>query len=202
VTAGGARFLRDNVFLIAAVSLPIVVVGFFLLATAVPRWFVPPPSYGLVLQAGGPYAQTPRRVAIDFDVRNGRLEATLRLMPREQVASPTTLFLFEPDTASLREIPVEPPADLPEDGTPRTIAVEALAGRTLLAQETAPDGYELRTGSGRGPGLVGELFGMNRYEPRVSLVNRGRVVPVTLPGGTRYFLPVRAVAWVAPEGRR
>ncbi len=44
----GRRFVRDNAFLIAAVALPLVVVGFFLLFTAIPRWTVPPPQHDLL----------------------------------------------------------------------------------------------------------------------------------------------------------
>ena len=43
----GGRFIRDNAFMVAAIALPVLVAGLFILASAVPRWTVPPPSYDL-----------------------------------------------------------------------------------------------------------------------------------------------------------
>jgi hypothetical protein len=202
VTATRARFIRDNLFLVAAVSLPLVVVGFFLLASTIPRWIVPPPAHDLVLEVRGPYDEARPRVAVDFEVRNGRLEAAVRRVRRDQPAQPAALFLFDHETMTLREIPFEVPPNLSEDDAPATVVVAGLEGRTLLAGPMAPDGYELRTDRNRGPGLVGELFGMNRYDTRLSLVNRGRVIPIDLPGQNRYMPPVQAVAWLADDGPR
>jgi hypothetical protein len=45
----GKRPRRDNAFLVAAVSLPLVVVAFFLLSTALPRRMVPPSTLALIV---------------------------------------------------------------------------------------------------------------------------------------------------------
>src|SRR6478735_3199762 len=66
----GRRFLRDNAFLVAAGLLPVLVVGFFLLATAIPRWTVPPPAYDLIVKGYKPYSGDIRlKVSYDLDVR-------------------------------------------------------------------------------------------------------------------------------------
>ena len=66
--ASARRFLRDNVFLVAAVLLPVLVVALFLAATAIPRWRIPPPAYDVVLRVPGPFDQARPRVAVDFAV--------------------------------------------------------------------------------------------------------------------------------------
>src|SRR4026207_414357 len=71
------RFVRRNAFLVAAVALPLVVVIFFLLAAAIPRWTVAPPDFDLVLR-GTSYEQPAPRVSLEFDVRDGRVQATVR----------------------------------------------------------------------------------------------------------------------------
>ena len=88
-----------------------------------------------------------------------------------------------------------------EGDPPRTIAVDALAGREVLAQPKAPDGYQLESRSQRGPGIVGELFGMNRYDSEASLESKGRVVRIMLPAPFQniYSSPVYAVGWLVPE---
>jgi hypothetical protein len=201
MTAGGRRFLRENAFLVAAVSLPVVVVGFFLLSSFVPRWLVPPPAYDLLLRAGGPYDQA-RSVVVDFNVKDGRVEATVRPAPPNTYQQRWALFLFDHETMTVREIPVELPNYLAPGDPPRTIVVDALAGRQVLVQAKAPDGYELESNSRRGPGLVGDLFGMHRYDQDSSLVNRGRVIPIALPPPYEHQSPVYAVGWLADGGQR
>jgi hypothetical protein len=111
------------------------------------------------------------------------------------------LFLFDHTALSVREIPVELPDNLVEGDPPRTIAVAALTGREVLAEAKAPDGYELQSRNQRGPGIVGEVFGMNRYDAEASLVNRGRVIPIVLPMPFQniYSSPVYSVGWLVPE---
>lgn len=197
----GRGFLRDNVFLVAAVSLPLLVVAFFLASTVIPRFLVAPPAYDLLIRATDTYNQTNPRMAVDFEVRNGKVEVTFRPMPANGYGPRSRLFLFDHATMSAREIPIELPDNLVEGDPPRTIAVDALAGREVLAQSKAPDGYQLESRSQRGPGIVGELFGMNRYDSEASLVNKGRVIRIMLPEPFQniYSTPVYAVGWLVPE---
>ena len=204
MTPRSGRFLRDNAFLVAAVSLPLVVVAFFLLSTAIPRWTVPPPAYDLLLRANDVYNsnQTNPRVT-EFSVRDGKVEAKIRAIPANAYLSRTALFLFDHATLTVSEIPVELPDKLVlvEGDPPRTIVVDTPQGRRVLAQARAPDGYQLETRSQRGPGIVGELFGMHRYNSDSVLTNRGRVVQVTLPGPyqNQYVSSVSALGWLVPE---
>lgn len=204
MTPGSGRFLRDNAFLVAAVSLPLVVVVFFLLSSAIPRWLVPPPAYDLLVRATDAYNQTNPRMTVDFNVRDGKVEATVRPVPANTYGLRSALFLFDHTTMTVREIPIELPDNLVEGDPPRTIVVDALAGRQVLAQAKAPDGYQLESRSQRGPGIVGEVFGMHRYDSEASLVNRGRVVPITLPVPyqNQYLSPVYAVGWLVDNGPR
>jgi hypothetical protein len=198
VAAG--RTLRDNAFLVAAVALPLLVVAFFLVATAVPRWLVPPPAHDLLLRAYGPYDQGRPRVSVEFKVRDGRVEATFRPSPPQTYPQPAELFLFEHQTMNVRKIPFDMP-DLKEGDDPRTVVIEALAGRQVLPQTHAPDGYRLDNRASGGSGLVGDLFGMGRYDHGIVLVNRGRVVPIAFPGPYAYRYGVEAIGWIADDGR-
>ena len=190
-------FLRNNAFLVAAVALPVVVVLFFLLATAIPRWTVPPPAYDLVLRVGKPYEQPRPQVTVEFKVDAGRLQAIVRPVQKDQYAQQWALFRFDHQTQNLQEIPVRIPDTLPSDSPAQTIVVDALAGQRILDQAKAPDGYEMRTEMSRGGGgLMGDLFGMRGYDQSVALVNRGRVVKLPLPSGYQYLSPVNAIGWL------
>lgn len=193
-------FFRDNIFLVAAISLPLIVVAFFLVSSAIPRWLVPPPGYDLLISATDAYSQTNPRLTVNFNVRDGMVEATFQAVPANGYGLRSRLFLFDHTTMTVREIPVELPNDMVEGDRPRTIVVDALGGRQLLTDVKAPDGYQFENRTQRGPGIVGEVFGMNRYDAEASLVNNGRVIPIALPAPYRnvYFSPVYAVGWLVP----
>jgi hypothetical protein len=199
--SGATRFLRDNVFLVAAVCLPILVVAFFLLSSAIPRWRVPPPAYDLLIRAGE-YDQTTQRVSLDLDVRDGIVQATARPVAVTLYVQRPTLWLFDHKTMKASKVPIDVP-DLKEGDAPKTFPVAALAGRRVTTTTNAPDGYELRTPLDRGgAGIVGDIFGMRRHSSRVAIMNRGRVVPIELPTPYEYYSPVYFVAWVLDEGQR
>jgi len=201
MTEGRGGFLRDNIFLVAAVSLPLLVILFFVAATAIPRWTVAPPQYDLVLRADGYYDQSAVRLSVDYAVRDGRIEATFRPLPQPTYISPARIFLFDHATTTVQPIAVDIPTDMKDGDPPRTIVVEALAGRRVTADSHAPDGYQLDNRSRRGPGLVGDLFGMNRYDSSAALVKSGRVVPIALPHSNQYGGSVYLVGWITDGAR-
>jgi hypothetical protein len=195
------RFLRDNVFLVAAVLLPLIVVGFFLLSTAIPRWTVAPPAYDLLVKGGG-YSSQPPPMMVDFIVNSDGVHAHVRPVPPNSYPQKTSLFIYEHTTGLLRELRVPLPDEMKPDDAPRDIPVKELEGRRIVTTPAAPDGYRFETRSRRGPGILGDLFGMRRYDQGIVLVNRGRVVPLVPPAGHEYLSPVTALGWIVPEGAR
>ena len=190
--------------MVAAIALPVLVAGLFILASAVPRWTVPPPSYDLLLKTSRPYNQPPATVLVDFNVRDGRVEATLSPPVPNAYAQPWALLVYDHKTGSVEEIAIDLPAAMAQGEPPRTIEVDSLAARRVSAQTMAPDGYELRTRSSGSPGIVGDLFGMGRYRRTAALVNQGRVVGINLPSpyGDPYQSSVQSVGWILDEGTR
>ena len=185
------RFLRDNLVLVAAFGLPAMVAVLFILATAIPRWTVPNPQHDLVLRIDqSVYGHPVPEVSVELELRDGHVEAVVRSFappkdPNVGVTYPRRwmLFLFDHTTMQLREIPMELPRTLPP-GETRTVVLDALAGRYVVAGDMAPDGYKvtsLNTNSGGG-GIVGELFGMNRrYRRGLAIGKGGRTIEIDIP---------------------
>jgi hypothetical protein len=67
MASSAGRFVRDNPFLAAAVALPLVVVLFFLLSAALPRWTVPP-RYDVLLRTRA-YDQIGPLISVDVVVQ-------------------------------------------------------------------------------------------------------------------------------------
>jgi hypothetical protein len=57
----------------------------------------------------------------------------------------------------------------------------------------------MRMRTGRGPGFVGEIFGMGRHDQPISLEKSGRVVRLELPTALPYMSPVAAIGWIVDE---
>jgi hypothetical protein len=182
------------------VVLPLAVVGFFLAASAIPRWTVPPPQFDLLVKAGH-YPHVPPSMHVDFVVTGDGVQAQLRSVPAHGYPQQTRLYLVDHATGQLREVPVRLPEGLTADDLPRDVPVESLAGRRVLTSAEAPDGYRFDTRTRRSPGVLGDLFGMRRYDAGIVLVNRGRVVPLSPPAGREYLSPVTPLGWIVPDGR-
>lgn len=196
-------FLRRNAFVLASVALPAIVVLFFLLASAIPRWTVPAPTYDLVLRAQRPYLnRSTTAIAVDIVARDRRVEVRAQPFDGKGYEQGWALFRFEHATGRIREIPIDLPSMAPGDA-PRIVVVDALAGLQLSNDAVAPDGYQLESRTRRGSGLVGDVFGMGRRtRSSVTLVNRGRVVRADLPSIFEdYYRPsVQPVGWVLDPG--
>ena len=93
--------------MVAAIALPVLVAGLFILASAVPRWTVPPPSYDLLLKTTRPYNQPPATVLVDFNVRDGRVEATLSPPVPNGYAQQWALLLYDHETGNVEEIAID-----------------------------------------------------------------------------------------------
>lgn len=195
-----ARVLRDNAFLVAAVALPLGVVGFFLAASAIPRWTVPPPQYDLLVEAGT-YAQPRPTMAVNFEVRGDRVVAQVTPVPPNSYPGRVKLFRVDHATGHMREVTVSLPDDVKPEDLPREIPVQELSGVRVVASVEAPDGYWFDSRSRRSPGLLGDLFGMRRYDAGFVLVNRGRIVTLTRPPQHEHLSSLAPVGWIVPEGR-
>ena len=205
MATGPSRFVRDNAFIVAAVALPVLVGAFFMVASAIPRWTVPAPAYDLVMRVGRAYGSAPNKVVVDFNVRDGRVEATLRPVPDPQGnAQPWGLLYLDHTSMAVREIPLDLPSSLAPGEESRTVVIEGLSNIRLSAQTTAPDGYKLENSTSGSPGIVGDLFGIGRYRQSAALTNRGRIIRLELPSPYEepYQSTAYAVGWVVEPGQR
>ena len=186
--------LRESAFLMAAVALPLVVVLLFLVAAAVPRWLVRPPTADLLLRADRTHTPSAAQVVVTFRVRNGQLQADVLPAPPNTYPPQPALLLVDHRTGEVREIPFSLPAPPPSGSPARTIVVDTLEDERIVEGVRAPDGYVFEHRYDRGPGLIGEIFGMRRDGARVALVKDGRVVPVDVP--PPYSYGIEPLGWI------
>ena len=192
-------FLRDNVAILIGVSLPLLVVAFFVIASNLPKAYVDPPQHDLLL-LGQDGAYQSRPVQLDITVVEGRLRVrTFKPDYRGNVGvtyfqAGTRLYIWSHETRSFREVPIDLPADVETFDNGTEIAVPPLVGKRLVTELRAPDGYEYRTTGYGGGGAFDFLFS-ERSRPRTSIVKDGAAVTLTPPGNLPYW-GVQFLAWV------
>ncbi len=188
-----ARISKDNLVIVIGISLPLLVILLFLLATTTPKFLVAPPQYDFLFTSFvSAYPNVPP-ARVNIDVYQGQVRARIY---RNQGAQVTRLFLFDHNTSNIREIPISIPghADTLENGT--EIQIPELKGLKLSASLQAPDGYEFRGPDYRGGGIIPELLGMRRRR-RATIARGGAVIP--LPLDPPYY-SVLFLGWIVPSG--
>ncbi len=185
------RISKDNLLMLIGISLPLLVILLFLLATTLPRVLVAPPQHDFLFTSYvSAYPKVPA-AGVTIDVYQGRARARLY---RNQGSQVTKLFLFDHETSNVREIPISIPgeAEALENGT--EIRIPEVEGLQLDPSLRAPDGYEFRGPQYSGGGIFSELLGMRRRR-RATIVKGGSVTPLPLdpPAYSVNFL-----GWVVP----
>jgi len=208
-----SSWLKENIFLVAAVVLPLAVAGLFLIATALPRAFVDPPAYALLV-AIDERVPAQSSFGIDFEVVNNRLKAYAVYSTSHRYSGHSKLFRFTPGAAQLERIDVSIDDELralleaeahnvDKDEARRPLPLpEHLSRLELITLATAPDGYRFRSDYRGGAGLFGELFGMGSRNRVVAIEKDGRIVELgaeleQLQGYAYYN--VQFLGWIAGD---
>jgi len=179
------NFFRENFALIIGLSLPVLMVLGFLLATHLPQKGDDPPQYELVFSVTRYDNQSPYHV--EFSVRDQKLY--MRLTPKKEQGGVYVmdLFIYNGQKESIRKISYLPPSEQSIEFE-KEILVDALSNVTIDNNSKAPDGYEFEPGSYRSRGLLGEIFGgrSGRYINRVRKTNGGNYVIPDYGNGYSY----------------
>lgn len=189
------KFLKENLVLVVGVSMPVVVVLLFLLASGLPKGFTEPPGYDFLFTTNS--YRNRLSVTVDFDVSNKQLRARAYKTKENHSGYVPKLFLYEHERQTVRELTVELPADLEDlkDGT--EIPVADVARWLLDTSRKAPDGYEFRDSYRHRGGLMGEIFYSGRR--RHAVVKGAAVYRIPDTDG-QYYGNINFLGWVVGEG--
>ena len=194
-----AKFVKDNLVLVVGVTLPVLLMAGFMLASALPGRLADPPKYDLLFWEYDYSSGARLPINLQLVVKDGVLMAQYTPASKQDgLASGVwrKLFRYEAASGTVRELSLPLPADMASMVAPREAVVEAAKGLKVETTRQAPDGYELTFGDRRGGGLLLELFGGGRdYGPR--LRKGGHSVPIA-PSAAQsgYSYSVEFLGWV------
>lgn len=188
-------FLRENLMILVSISLPLLVVLLFALASVLPGLHATPPAYDLLIMQQGRILAAEFPVRIKLSVQDERLTATVSGAKRSSYGNNPRIYRYDHESGEIREIEIPLPDNIGELPEGSEIAVPELAGLKLSNSLRAPDGYEFR-GYRRGGGLMTELFGGNRYHHDVAIAKNGAILRLKIPDSEEWYGGTHFLAWV------
>lgn len=187
------NFLKENVALVIGVSLPVVLVALFWLATFIPRMTVPAPQFDLIFAVDNyDYNPTVNGV-VKFDIIEGKLRAIFQVDNHQRASNIPRLYYFDVSSGSSRELVLDIPGK-PEDG--ERLKVPEAENYRLSKETLAPDGYTFDANYRGGGGLFFFEAGY-RYQGTIKKDGRAVKIPVH---DNRYPGNLRFLGWVLETG--
>ena len=181
--------LKENIALVAGISLPVLLVCIFWIATAIPKMTVPAPRYDLIYTADYYDYNAPTHGTVKLEVRDGRLRATYHSVEHQNYHSSPRLYYFDVSSGSTHELTVDVPGDL-QDG--QELNIPEATGLKLSKKSIAPDGYSFdRNYSGRSA----FFFFDGGYRSRGLIRKEGRAIKIPTHGH-QYQGNLRFLGWV------
>jgi hypothetical protein len=203
-------WIKDNVFLAAAVALPLLLVALFALATYLPRLWVDPPQHDLAFTNARSYEQRDN-FGVTFRASGNEIYAKVSHHGDGRALPSQRLYRYRAKDGEVIQVPF-PVTDamkteLREQHASTEDKMSSIDvplreyGIVLVAPSVAPDGYRYLDRSTRGAGLFGEIFGMRSRNTAVRISKSGRTLAIPNPEGERYYYGYADVlGWIEPAG--
>jgi hypothetical protein len=188
------EFVRRNAALVVGVSLPVLLVFLFWIATVIPKMTVPDPQHDLIFTAD--YYDYNARVngMVRFDVKDGKLRGTFHADDAQNHRNTPRIYYFDVSSGSTHEISLDIPGNL-HDGL--QLNISEAKDYTLSNRSIAPDGYSF-DGSYTGGG--GFFFFDRGYRYRGTIRREGRTIRIPAQGRD-YHGNLQFLGWVLEGGQ-
>ena len=196
------KFIKENFVLAVGLSLPVLLIVLFFVASVLPRSMAVPPQHKMLFITIRYDYQNPPPYNIDFIVRDGVLKTRLVRNSKPAAGQPYTqnynlkkLMVYEGKTQSIREIPYDL-SKLGEVADGTEVVLDELKDMTVDSSTKAPDGYEFNTPGYRSGGLAPFLFWDGGYRSGARITKGAVSFKIPDGGETYYPNDVQFVGWV------
>lgn len=198
-------FIKDNLAIVAAIVLPLVLVALFAVSSLVMNRVVADPQYDFLVATnffGG------SNEAFYFDVVQNRLKISysfpVQVNGTYQNGNISRLWRVRVPAMTVEEISLVPPPRSTDhaDGQRVPIEIAGVSELQVLSTQPAPDGYTFQQSyDSYNINLMRELFGTGGRGEQVSaIVKDGRAVPVRNLGGAPYSAyNAHFIGWIAKD---
>lgn len=190
------KFLKENFALIIGVSLPLILIAIFFIASRAPQEFADDPLYSLVFATNyNPnWSNYPWRIEIEDNQL--RIRHSENVDQKRHYYNKPQIYVFDHEIkqADLLDIDYE----IIIDGYVGDPALKKFNNKIFITKQTSPDGYRLEydyNSSSRG--LMGEIFGFGRrYRNSYVLKKNSYTIPLKTPHRVHQ---AHFIAWIDHE---
>jgi hypothetical protein len=200
------QFLKDNLAIVAAIALPLILVILFALSTLVVNRVVADPQYDFLIATnfyGG------SNEAFYFDVVQNRLKISYAFPTKVngttyQNGNISRLWRVRVPAMTVEEIALVPPTRGQDSNETQRVSIDipGVSDLHLISAQPAPDGYTFeQTYNYYNSNLMRELFGSGNRSNYVSaIVKDGRAVPIRNLDGAPYgAYNAHFIGWIAKD---
>jgi len=191
--------LKDNLVLVVGLTLPMLLIVLFFLASVLPKSMSAPPQYPLLFTTIK-YESHPPDYLYDFMVKEHQLMVKVRKNDqKERNYQSTRLMIYDARNENIREITFDPAktANASEGGE---VVLEETRDMRIDTASIAPDGFVLEGPNYGGNGLLGGLFvgGYRNNNPyRLKKGSIGYKIPNTQ--ADYYYGQLQFIGWVVSK---
>jgi hypothetical protein len=185
-------FIKQNLVLVVGLTLPVLLIVLFFVATVLPKYFGTPPKYDLIYSVER-YDSQPQKYSLKFFIEGDVLKARVSKNKNDYSYNNQQLMRFNAQSDSVQPVDVDVSklGDM-VDGT--EIVIEPTKNLKLSANRVAPDGFMLDAPNYRG-GLMMDMF--SGYRDGNYRIKKGAVaykIPAT--DSNYYYSNMQFVGWV------
>ncbi len=188
-------FLKENLVLVAGISLPVILALVFMASTAVYKSGIEPPQYKLIFATDYRKRSNEYEYPYRFIVKGNKI--FLNVTPPEKGKWPRlmpSLYIFDPATKTSNKIRIP---KIPDHTKATKIEISSLPKGQYFTLQQSPDGYAFEKSYRREFNLMSEVFGGGyRSRSRYSLRKKGYKIHV--PHAKSYNTEL--IAWVKNNG--
>ncbi len=190
------NFVKQNLVLVMGMTLPLVLIVLFFIASVLPKSMSTPPQYEMLFTTNKYESQAPDYL-YDVIIKDAQLMVKVRKNDHKDRGSQSTqLMAFDGRTQTVREIPLDLD-NAAEVADGEAVPLLSAQGWKIDTSSVSPDGYSLDAPRYAGGNLFGGLFGVG-YRDNEYRLKKGGVgyrIPTT-QSGYYYYGQLEFIGWV------
>ncbi len=135
------NFIKENLVLVIGLTLPLLLIVLFFVATVIPKLMGTPPQYEMLFTTNHYDYQTPPDYLLEFAVKNQQLTVKTRKNEgKDRNYTSKRLMAYDGKTETVREIVVDI-AKTADATTGNAVVLEETKNMDIDTSSMSPDGY-------------------------------------------------------------
>ena len=193
------NWLKENLVLAIGLTLPLLLIVLFFVASVLPKSMGTPPQYEMLLSTMKYEYQKSPDYMLDFKVKDKKLMVSAKKMDdKNNNGSATKLMAYDGKTETVREIAIDNAKTGAAASSGEIVLVET-KDLVIDTNAVSPDGYVLDGSNYNGNGLVGGLFG-GGYRNQGYRLKKGSIgYKISNQQGNYYYDQMQFIGWVVKK---